>query len=119
MAWEGFVCGEFCAPPSDAWNEDFTSILTHEGPDFEPLFAHHSKDQMHLAQFADFVSDPALAIAGVPLNQIQQWLGHSTINMTMRYAHLAPGSGANLIAALETRKSVAAGWQQRQTEETS
>ena len=59
-----------------------------------------------------------LAIAGVPLNQIQQWLGHSTINMTMRYAHLAPGSGANLIAALETRKSVAAGWQQRQTEET-
>jgi integrase len=52
-----------------------------------------------------------LAIAGVPLNQIQQWLGHSTINMTMRYAHLAPGSGANLISALETPTSVAARWQ--------
>jgi Phage integrase family. len=54
----------------------------------------------------------------VPLNQIQQWLGHSTITMTMRYAHLAPGSGADLIKALETPTSVAAGWQQRQTEET-
>ena len=33
-----------------------------------------------------------LASAGVPLNQIQNWLGQSTINMTMRYAHLAPGT---------------------------
>jgi site-specific recombinase XerD len=57
-----------------------------------------------------------LAIAGVPLNQIQHWLGHSTITMTMRYAHLAPGSGANLIAALETGKSVAVKWQQTRTE---
>jgi len=57
-----------------------------------------------------------LAIAGVPLNQIQLWLGHITINMTMRYAHLAPGSGASLIAALETPTSVAARWQPEQTE---
>jgi integrase len=42
-----------------------------------------------------------LATAGVPLRQVQEWLGHSTINMTMRYAHLAPGGGANLIRALE------------------
>jgi integrase len=39
--------------------------------------------------------------AGVPLRQVQEWLGHSTIMMTMRYAHLAPGVGANLIRALE------------------
>jgi hypothetical protein len=38
--------------------------------------------------------------------------------MTMRYAHLAPGSGADLMKALETPTSVAAGWQQRQTAET-
>jgi hypothetical protein len=37
--------------------------------------------------------------------------------MTMRYAHLAPGSGADLMKALETPVSVAAGWQQRQREE--
>lgn len=42
-----------------------------------------------------------LATAGVPLRQVQDWLGHSTINMTMRYGHLAPGGGANLIRAVE------------------
>jgi hypothetical protein len=38
--------------------------------------------------------------------------------MTMRYVHLAPGSGANLITALESPSSVAATWQQGRTEET-
>lgn len=42
-----------------------------------------------------------LAIAGVPLPQIQRWLGHSTIAMTMRYAHLAPGNGSELIHVLD------------------
>ncbi len=40
-------------------------------------------------------------IAGVPLIQVQQWLGHSTITMTMRYAHLAPGEGHALIHVLD------------------
>jgi site-specific recombinase XerD len=31
-----------------------------------------------------------LAIAGVPLLEIQQLLGHKTIGMTLRYAHLSP-----------------------------
>jgi integrase len=43
-----------------------------------------------------------LVIAGVPIPQVQQWLGHTTIGMTMRYAHLAPGTGAVHIRALET-----------------
>jgi len=34
-----------------------------------------------------------LVSAGVPLRQVQEWLGHSTMMMTMRYAHLAPGGG--------------------------
>jgi integrase len=42
-----------------------------------------------------------LLIGGVPLPQVQAWLGHSTIAMTMRYAHLAPGHGADLIGVLE------------------
>ena len=43
-----------------------------------------------------------LVIAGVPLRQVQDWLGHSTIAMTIRYSHLAPGSGKEMIGALET-----------------
>lgn len=33
-----------------------------------------------------------LAMFGVPLNAVQALLGHSTIQMTMRYAHLAPST---------------------------
>ena len=40
-------------------------------------------------------------MANVPIRQVQDWLGHSTIMMTMRYAHLAPGSGADLIGVLD------------------
>jgi site-specific recombinase XerD len=35
-----------------------------------------------------------LVTAGVPLRHVQGWLGHSTMMMTMRYSHLAPGNGA-------------------------
>ncbi len=52
-----------------------------------------------------------LVTAGVPVRQVQEWLGHSTITMTMRYAHLAPGSGADLIQALEDPSAVARAWQ--------
>jgi integrase len=31
-------------------------------------------------------------IAGVQIRQVQEWLGHTTIQMTMRYAHLAPNT---------------------------
>lgn len=39
-----------------------------------------------------------LAMKGVPLNMVQALLGHSTIIMTMRYAHVAP---SGLRAAIE------------------
>jgi integrase len=42
-----------------------------------------------------------LVIAGTPLRQVQEWLGHSTILMTMRYAHLAPGVGREFLSALD------------------
>lgn len=35
-----------------------------------------------------------LVTAGVSLKQVQEWLGHSTIMMTMRYAHLASNENA-------------------------
>jgi integrase len=44
-----------------------------------------------------------LVAAGVPLRQVQEWLGHSTITTTMRYAHLAPGGAAHLIEAFGGR----------------
>jgi integrase len=43
-----------------------------------------------------------LAIAGTPLPQIQQWMGHATITMTMRYAHLLPSRERDYLAVLES-----------------
>jgi integrase len=45
-----------------------------------------------------------LVIAGTPLRQVQEWLGHSTILMTMRYSHLAPGGGREFLSALDGQK---------------
>jgi integrase len=42
-----------------------------------------------------------LVAAAVPLRQVQEWMGHSTITMTMRYAHLAPDAHASLIEVLD------------------
>ena len=35
-------------------------------------------------------------MGGVPIAAVAQYVGHSTIQMTMRYAHLVPG--ANMVA---------------------
>jgi integrase len=49
-----------------------------------------------------------LTSAGVPLRQVQEYLGHSTITMTMRYAHLAPNDGGDMRRALD-RSSIGHG----------
>lgn len=41
-----------------------------------------------------------MAAAGIPLLDIARVLGHSTISVTMRYAHFAPESGRKAMAAL-------------------
>lgn len=41
-----------------------------------------------------------LAMEGVPIITIKELLGHSTIQMTMRYAHLAPSTLADAVPAL-------------------
>ncbi|MDJ0761990.1 MAG: hypothetical protein QNJ97_03295 [Myxococcota bacterium] len=35
------------------------------------------------------------------LKEVQELLGHSTIQMTMRYSHLAPGVKTEAVAALD------------------
>ena len=42
-----------------------------------------------------------LAIRGAPLKTIQELLGHSTIEMTMRYAHLSPGARRDAVRLLD------------------
>ncbi|HEX7507068.1 MAG TPA: tyrosine-type recombinase/integrase [Polyangia bacterium] len=60
-----------------------------------------------------------LVTVGVPIRRVQDWLGHSTIAMTMRYAHLAPGSGSDLIRALEDPSAVAKAWQTKNAKSQS
>jgi integrase len=43
-----------------------------------------------------------LAMADVPLAKIQQLLGHASIKMTERYAHLAPGHASSAVNVLDT-----------------
>lgn len=42
-----------------------------------------------------------LVQAGIPIQVVQQWLGHKSITMTLRYAHLAPQNLAGALKALE------------------
>jgi integrase len=40
-------------------------------------------------------------MAGIPLHVVQRWLGHSTPQLTMRYAHLSPEYQAERIELLD------------------
>ena len=39
--------------------------------------------------------------AGIPLNTVREILGHRSLNMTLRYAHLAPAHQAEAVAVLD------------------
>jgi len=47
-----------------------------------------------------------LVQAGVPLTVVRDLLGHSSIRMTERYAHLAPAMHADAVAMLDATKSL-------------
>lgn len=44
-----------------------------------------------------------LVMAGVPIRVVQDLMGHSTIEMTMRYSHLAPSTLNAAVAVLESQ----------------
>ncbi|MDP1689483.1 MAG: site-specific integrase [bacterium] len=47
-----------------------------------------------------------LAMRGVPIQAIQQLMGHSQIQITMRYAHLSPSTLKDAVALLEPQKQI-------------
>lgn len=47
-----------------------------------------------------------LVSAGVPVRQTQDWLGHSTITMTVLYSHLAPGRVRRALGHAYRRDSI-------------
>ncbi|MCP3165520.1 tyrosine-type recombinase/integrase [Myxococcus sp. QH3KD-4-1] len=44
-----------------------------------------------------------LVMGGVPLKAVQELLGHASIEMTMRYAHLSPDVKKDAVRVLEQR----------------
>jgi len=51
-----------------------------------------------------------LVMRGAPLKAVQELLGHSTIEMTMRYSHLTPDARREAIRLLDFKELPAVGW---------
>jgi len=47
---------------------------------------------------------------GVPIRAVQELLGHSTIEMTTRYAHLSPDARRNAVNVLDVKEPIALTW---------
>jgi site-specific recombinase XerD len=51
-----------------------------------------------------------LVMRGVPIRTVQELLGHSTIEMTMRYSHLSPEACRSAVEVLDIREKVTLCW---------
>jgi len=87
--------GEVFADVKSHWRSHiirWKQLLGYEPPNFR------WHDMRH-----DFASQ--LVMKGVPLNTVRELLGHSTIEMTLRYSHLADKSLFDAVALLDTEVS--------------
>lgn len=80
--------GDRLFPIDTSFKSAWASLLTRAG-----ISAFRWHDLRH--HFAS-----RLAQAGVPLNTIRELLGHGSMAMTLRYAHLAPDQKADAVAKL-------------------
>jgi integrase len=51
-----------------------------------------------------------LVMRGAPIKAVQELLGHSTIEMTMRYTHLSPDARREAVRLLDVKESVTLTW---------
>ena len=65
----------------------------------------HKADKEFIIHALRHTCASRLVQRGIPLYTVQKWLGHSSIKMTERYAHLNPQQFDNVVAVLE-RESV-------------
>lgn len=77
---------------------------------------HEAKDAAGLKQDKDVVPHvlrhtcaSRLVQGGIDIRRVQMWLGHQTLSMTMRYAHLATNDLDSCVKVLETQAAPATG----------
>jgi integrase len=51
-----------------------------------------------------------LVVRGAPIQSVQELLGHSSIEMTMRYAHLSPDVRRDAAKLLDVRETMRLTW---------
>lgn len=70
------------------WNEARAGMGLQSDKDFVPHILRHT-------------CASRLVKGGIDIRRVQMWLGHQTLQMTMRYAHLATADLTNCVAVLE------------------
>ena len=84
---------DFVFPFSYAWlRQGWNRLKTCLGYEDDPMFVLHILRHTCASR---------LVQSGVPLVEVQKWLGHTSIQTTIRYSHLAPSSLYQVVDVLE------------------